>query len=176
MRIKEKHLGLILVIFIFAGIFLSSSMEVWKTESSKELVKITIGESKDEYNPADIRGSYITKEEEKIGIIEETEKTVEVVAIKETQNFVHNDGVYTGISRGYKSNIEVSVEIMSDRIVSVNVLSHHESRGYYEEAVAVIPSVVVDNQSPNVDTISGATYTSRAIIEATKEAMNKALK
>jgi uncharacterized protein with FMN-binding domain len=175
MRIKEKHLGLILVIFIFGGIFLSSSMEVWKTESSKEPVKITSGyEAEEEKNG--IIEEMQESEEEKSGIIEEVQEAVEVIAITETPDFMYNDGVYIGISRGYKSNIEVSVEIMSDRIVSVNVLSHHESRGYYEEAVAVIPSVIVDNQSPNVDAISGATYTSRAIIEATKEAMNKALK
>lgn len=58
MKIKSHHLGLIIFILIFGGIFTSSILNLWSTESSKVPVKFTKGEFAGEYNPEDIRGSY----------------------------------------------------------------------------------------------------------------------
>jgi len=58
MKIKSKTLAILVVVILFGGIFASSAMNMWKTESSKVPKLITAGDFKGEYNPADIRGSY----------------------------------------------------------------------------------------------------------------------
>lgn len=58
MKIKSTSLGLIIVVILFGGIFGSSALNMWKTESSKIPGQFSEGEFAGQYNPADIRGSY----------------------------------------------------------------------------------------------------------------------
>lgn len=58
MRIKSSTLGILIFVLIFGGIFISSSLNLWETESSKVPTTYTSGEFAGEYNPEDIRGSY----------------------------------------------------------------------------------------------------------------------
>lgn len=58
MKIKATSLGLIIVILLFGGIFASSALNMWKTESVKVPQQFSEGEFAGQYNPADIRGSY----------------------------------------------------------------------------------------------------------------------
>ena len=58
MKIKSTFLGLMIVAIMFGGIFASSALNMWKTESSKIPKKLTMGDFAGEYDPADIRGSY----------------------------------------------------------------------------------------------------------------------
>ena len=58
MKIKSSVLGIVVIVVIFAGIGISSSLGLWQTTSSKVPVTFKEGDFKGEYNPADIRGSY----------------------------------------------------------------------------------------------------------------------
>jgi hypothetical protein len=58
MTLTSKPLATIVVVILFGGIFFSSAMGWWQTESTKEAAKITAGEFAGQANPADIRGSY----------------------------------------------------------------------------------------------------------------------
>ncbi len=58
MKINNKTIVISIVVILFCGIFISDSLGLWKTESSKIPVKINEGEFEGEYNPEDIRGSY----------------------------------------------------------------------------------------------------------------------
>jgi hypothetical protein len=58
MTLTSKPLALIVFIFIFGGIGISSALGWWQTESTKEPAKYTEGEFAGTANPADIRGSY----------------------------------------------------------------------------------------------------------------------
>lgn len=58
MKINNKIIVISILVILFCGIFISDSLGLWKTESSKIPVKIDEGEFMGEYNPADIRGSY----------------------------------------------------------------------------------------------------------------------
>lgn len=58
MKINNKTIVISIVVILFCGIFISDSLGLWKTESSKIPVKINDGEFAGEYNPEDIRGSY----------------------------------------------------------------------------------------------------------------------
>lgn len=65
MRLTSKPLAAIVVAIMFGGIFFSSAMGWWQTESTKEAATYTEGEFAGQANPADIRGSYTFGDVEK---------------------------------------------------------------------------------------------------------------
>ncbi|MCD7843893.1 MAG: FMN-binding protein, partial [Clostridiales bacterium] len=84
------------------------------------------------------------------------------------------DGTYTGSARGFGGTIKVQVTIKDGKITAIQVLSHSgETASYFSKAKAII-SRILKAQSPNVDTVSGATYSSTGIREAVKAALKKA--
>lgn len=86
----------------------------------------------------------------------------------------YQDGTFVGTAEGFDGNITVKVTIKNGKIASVEVTDHSgETDTYYKQASAVINTIVKKN-SPNVDAISGATYSSTGIINAVKNALNKA--
>lgn len=84
-----------------------------------------------------------------------------------------NDGTYTGSARGYKSVITVSVTISGGKITAITVVSAGDDEPYFSNARAVI-QWVLSSQSMNVDTVSGATYSSTGILMAIKNALLQA--
>lgn len=86
------------------------------------------------------------------------------------------DGKYTGEAYGYRPGLKVSVEIKNNSITSIEILQHNEVRQkYYQRAIDSIPQAILDSQSTQVDTVSGATFTSIGIINAVNDALSKAL-
>lgn len=84
------------------------------------------------------------------------------------------DGTYTGSAQGYGGTITVSVKIADGKIKAISVVSaSSETASYFAKAKAVINKVITA-QSPNVDVVSGATYSSNGILNAIKKALNKA--
>lgn len=83
------------------------------------------------------------------------------------------DGTYTGSAEGYSGTVTVQVTVKGGKIVDLKVLSHTETPGYYEKGASVIQRILAKGNL-EVDTVSGATFTSRAIIEATANALAKA--
>ena len=58
MKITNKILAPIIVLFFVAGIIGTMIFNLWKTESTKEPAKIKEGQFAGMNNPDDIRGSY----------------------------------------------------------------------------------------------------------------------
>lgn len=87
----------------------------------------------------------------------------------------YTDGVYTAKSYGYRSYITVQVTIKGGKISSIKVLSESEDRPYFTNAKAVLKRVIA-KQGTNVDTVSGATYSSKGILAAVKKCLIKASK
>lgn len=81
--------------------------------------------------------------------------------------------IYTGSARGFKSTIEVEVTVEDENITEVEVTSHRDDRRWFERAYKVIPSAIIEAQSTDVDTVSGATYSSKGIINAVKDALSE---
>ncbi|MCI6530484.1 MAG: FAD-dependent oxidoreductase, partial [Mesosutterella sp.] len=88
----------------------------------------------------------------------------------------YTPGTYTGEANGRNGPVKVEVQVDSSKILSVKVVSHHESKGLSDQPLAVIPKQIVEKQSLAVDGFSGATFSSRAVINATKAALSKASK
>lgn len=85
------------------------------------------------------------------------------------------DGLYTGTGIGFGGSINVEVLIEDSRIKDINVLSHSETTGYYEEVFRTLSKEIVEKQNPNIDAISGATTTSRGFLNAVKRGISQAL-
>jgi len=91
------------------------------------------------------------------------------IDIKELKN-----GKFTGIGTGFGGEIKSLVTIKDGKIISIKILSAaEETPSYFNEAKAVIP-LIIDKQAYDVDTVSGATYSSNGIIESVKNALKLA--
>lgn len=87
---------------------------------------------------------------------------------------VYKDGIYTGEAQGYGGTIQVEVTLSGDEITSINVTSASgEDSAYLSQAESVIDSII-SAQSTDVDTVSGATFSSTGILNAVDEALGKA--
>ena len=89
---------------------------------------------------------------------------------------IYKDGTYTGDAKGYGGNIKVQAVIAGGEITNIEVLSaKDEDEAYYNTAIRIIDNML-DKQTPNVDTISSATYTSTGIKNAVIAALKQAVK
>ena len=92
-------------------------------------------------------------------------------------NYTFKDGTYEGVAEGYGGPLTVSVTVKNNKITDVLVVSHNEKgEHHYGRAMEMVPQEIVDEQSADVDIVSGATYTSNGIINAVKDALMKAVK
>ena len=80
------------------------------------------------------------------------------------------DGVYKGTGTGYAGDITVSVLIKDKQIVSIDILSSSDDAAFFTRAKAVIDKII-EGQTLDVDTVSGATFSSRGIVSAVKNAL-----
>ena len=80
----------------------------------------------------------------------------------------------TGSAQGMNGPVELKVEATADKLVSVSVVSQNETQGIGTVALEKLIPQIVENQSINVDAVSGATVTSNAIKGAIKDAYAKA--
>lgn len=95
-------------------------------------------------------------------------------------------GTYEGSAQALNDVLTVSVTVTEDRIEDVQVIAHQETPGIGaplgydtngaegDTPIAVIPGRIVENQSLAVDSVTGATITSYAVVSAVKDALTQA--
>ena len=83
-------------------------------------------------------------------------------------------GVYTAEMRGYVGMINVETTVDSSKIIAVKVLKNKETVGIGSFAVEYMPDRIVKGQSIAVDTVSGATMSSKAILGAVTDTLQQA--
>ncbi len=87
----------------------------------------------------------------------------------------YTPGTYEASARGLNGMVNVVVTFTEDAIASIEVKDDHiETPGVGDVAVEKIPADIIAAQSIGVDTITGVTMTSRAIINAVKDAATQA--
>lgn len=85
------------------------------------------------------------------------------------------DGTYQGQGQGMNGTIKVSVTVKGGKISEVQVLEHKESPMISDPALSKVPQEIVAKQSTSVDAVTGATFTSKGIMEAVQNAVQNAL-
>ena len=91
-----------------------------------------------------------------------------------TMTHTVNDGSYTGIGTGYNGYITVSVSFRNGILTNVIVTDEQETDAVSDAPLNKIPEYVINEQSLNVDVSTGATQTSKAVIEAIGNAITAA--
>jgi uncharacterized protein with FMN-binding domain len=87
----------------------------------------------------------------------------------------YRDGIYCGTGTGFQGEIKVKVTIKKGKINTIEVVKSQDGASYLERASALLTRII-KKQSTNVDAVSGATYSSNGLIEATEAALKKAEK
>lgn len=87
-------------------------------------------------------------------------------------------GTYTGSAPGMKGEVSVEVTFSEDAIQEVKVVSQQETYGVGQgmtmTPVETLPGLIVEHQSLAIDTLTGATITSNAILNAVSKAVEAA--
>jgi uncharacterized protein with FMN-binding domain len=87
----------------------------------------------------------------------------------------YKDGTYTGSGKGFKGRTTtVSVTVAGGKVTNIETLSYGDDRQYYERASGSVISNIISKQSTSVDTVSGATYSSKGIMSAVSNALSQA--
>jgi uncharacterized protein with FMN-binding domain len=85
------------------------------------------------------------------------------------------DGTYTGSSKGFRAPVNVKVTVKDGRIESVKIVQHKED--WAARSLTDIPEQIVQKQNVrSIDMLTGATYTSEAILNAVCNALGTAKK
>ncbi len=84
---------------------------------------------------------------------------------------VWEDGTYVGEGKGYGGVMSIEVIIEDGAIIEISVLEHGETPILSDAAFNALPGRMIEAQSIEVDSVSGATYTSAGLKEAVEHAL-----
>lgn len=85
--------------------------------------------------------------------------------------FGQSEKSYIGKGNGYGGELKVNVKTKGEEIVDLELISHKETSPVVKRAFPVIKERILKAQSPIVDSVSGATYTSFGVKRAVAEAL-----
>ena len=86
----------------------------------------------------------------------------------------YKDGSYEGTATGFGGDITVKVTVDGGKITAVDIVSAEKEDGAYLTMAEDIVPKIIDAQTSEVDTISGATFSSSGIKNATAQALESA--
>ncbi len=102
----------------------------------------------------------------------ETNKPGESPEAKQYQTL--QDGTYEGIGQGYGGSLRLKIEVKDNKITNVEVLEHSETDSYFYSTQNMLKQIIEKGSIDEVDTVSGATVSSKAILNAIRDAMSQA--
>ena len=102
--------------------------------------------------------------------LENYKKIISGIIIKQVDLSKVADGTYEGSFDAIMIEAKTRVTVKNHKITNITLLEHKNERG---QAASVIPSKVVSAQSLKVDTVSGATNSSKVILMSIENALKK---
>lgn len=102
---------------------------------------------------------------------ESDSSSAEIEAVQDAA--AYRDGTYYGTGKGFAGTMKVKVDIAGGKIASISIVSTKDGDSYVKSASSLIDTIV-EKQNTNVDTVSGATFSSRGIISAVRSALSQA--
>lgn len=89
----------------------------------------------------------------------------------------YKDGTYEGVGKGASSNIKVSVEVNKGKIKDIKLVEQKETKTLVEGVKDnMIPSIIKKQGTEGIEAISGATESSKGVLEAVNKALDQAKK
>ncbi|HCM89719.1 MULTISPECIES: flavocytochrome c [Vagococcus] len=83
------------------------------------------------------------------------------------------DGKFVGEAKGANGPIKVEVTVKKDAIENIKVIESSETDGVSDLALKQIPDAIIKDQGLDVDAVTGASSTSKAVVDAVKNALEK---
>lgn len=93
-----------------------------------------------------------------------------------TGESAYADGTWKGEAQGFGGLIQVEVTVDGGSITDISIVSADKEDGVYLSMAEDIIPTIIDAQSADVDTISGATFSSTGIKNAVSQALEEAAK
>jgi uncharacterized protein with FMN-binding domain len=87
----------------------------------------------------------------------------------------YKDGTYTGTGTGFRGGTtKISVTVNGGKISNIKTVSNEDTPDFYDRAYNSVQDEIISAQSTQIDSVSGATYSSNGITEAVQNALNQA--
>lgn len=83
----------------------------------------------------------------------------------------YKDGVYTGTGEGFRGTTQVQVTVKDGYIADIAVLSFQDDREFFQKAQSAVINDILAEQTCDVDAVSGATFSSKGIMDAVADAL-----
>ncbi|MGN0677491.1 MAG: FMN-binding protein, partial [Ruminococcus sp.] len=141
----------------------------YETETVEESEESDIAELPEEENSFDEQ-AVISEEED----IQQPEESVENDIIE--PQYIYNNGTFSASSYGYDGEVYITITIENDVITSITGYTDESDSWYYESASGQIIPSILNTQDTYADVYSGATYSSNAIMDAVRTALESAKK
>ncbi|WP_302950125.1 FAD-dependent oxidoreductase [Holdemania filiformis] len=87
---------------------------------------------------------------------------------------LYKAGTVTGTAQGMDGPVSVEVTFDDTKILTIQIVEENETAGICEWVYETLPDQIITNQSLAVDTVSGATVTSNAVLNAVADAVEQA--
>lgn len=84
-------------------------------------------------------------------------------------------GTYAGEATGYAGPVTVEVTVSEDSIISIDAVYDSESENVGQIAIPKLIDQIIDSNGSNIDVISGATYSSKGLLDAVDDALRQAV-
>lgn len=143
-----------------------------KTEPTESTTDITADDPGNEDSPADDVPE--NNDDNEAASSEENPDIPSVPEEPEVPVYVYRNGTYSGSSYGYDGDVLVEITLENDVIVSVSAWTEESDNSYFDKAQGGVISAILSLQSTDVDAVSGATYSSEAIMAAMQKALDSA--
>lgn len=102
--------------------------------------------------------------------IQQSLEALKTIEIKDADISQISDGTYTGSYNCFPVSAEVSVTVSGHAITDIALVKHSHGPGHGADSIT---GEVVDAQSLQVDAVSGATYSSKVVLLAIQNALEK---
>ncbi len=86
----------------------------------------------------------------------------------------YTPGSYTATVQGHNDKLTLTVEVDEKAIIAITIGDHSETAGIATPVLENFPKLIIENQSLNIDAVSGATVTSQAVLAAVADAVTQA--
>lgn len=161
-----RSLNLILVVGLLAGYQFTLYLRARRKEVQELKTQVDqLQKERDEFLK-----HFVAEEDD------EADTTADQEASLAKNQAVYQDGTYGGMGKGFGGDIEVSVIIENGTIAAIDIVSAEGEDEAYFQAGKEIIRTIIDEQSTDVDSVSGATFSSTGIKNAVSEALKKAEK
>jgi len=110
-----------------------------------------------------------------VNMLKSTEANLEqlkTMEISDVDLSTARDGSYEGGYEEFPVIVKVKVTVQDHKITSVELIQHQTGQGKGAED---LPARIVEQQTLQLDSVSGATYSSRVILKAVQNALEKAV-